>query len=207
MITYPIILPVLPGFVDFAWEPESAVQVQEAEFTYQQTVYAWEGKRRKAAVTVGYMTDVTKIKAWQVAMLSLNGREGTFEMQDPAYPEHRGDLDLGIPQTPKVKGSGQTGMDLLTEGWQVSTPNLLLAGDYISIRNRLYQLLANASSDSAGDAVLTVWPHASLLLQDQDAISVGVNAVGLFRLIEFPRFAYDAEKMTNGFSFGCVEAF
>jgi len=177
------------------------------EFTYQSKVYAWEGKLRKATVRVGEMPSIAVWKEWQVAMLKLNGRDGTFYMQDPIGAVHRGIYNLASPGAPLVAGGNQNGPDLTTDGWPVSLAGMLKAGDFIAIQGRLYQLMADATSSAGGLSTLQIWPHATPAILDNAVITVGINAFGTFRLLEFPAFVYDVERCMTGFAFACEEAF
>ncbi len=212
-ISYPLTgIHNLPGFVEFSWEPDSNVAIQENPFTFQQKIYAWDGQRRKATVRVRELdTDPTiavqEAIEWQTFILKLNGREGTFLMQDPLTYQHRGNYNLSDVWIGKVKGADQSGASLDTDGWEPGMADVLKKGDWISIANRLHQVLDDVDSDTAGEATLTIWPHARYDLTDNAEIGVGEQAWGTFRLLEFPRFAYNLDKYMTGFSFGCVEAF
>lgn len=48
---------------------------------------------------------------------------------------------------------------LLTSGWSPKVSYQLEAGDYIEINGHLYKTLDTVSSDSAGNATLTLWPR------------------------------------------------
>lgn len=199
-------MPEKPGILDFAWEPDTAVQVQRGEFDMRQKVYAWEGQNRKATVRLGEIVDETVAKQWMSFIQKLNGPYGTFLMQDPKCAAHRGAYDFETGFAPKVKGGSQNGPDLETDGWPTGVSGLLLEGDYISIQGRLYQLLADADSDGSGNADLLVYPHVRNDVLDNADITVGIEAFGLFRLLEFPRFPYKVDVFMSGFAFGCEEA-
>lgn len=152
------------------------------------------------------MNSIVQARAWQSAFLKLNGVEGTFLFQDPKAADHRGALTLSTSLAPKVNGAGQNGSDLVTDGWPINVTDMLLEGDYISVNSRLYQLLEDASSNGTGDATLSIWPHARNDLADNADITVGIEAFGLFRLLEWPEFAADVEYFMNGFNFSFEEA-
>lgn len=207
-ITYPLVMPTL-GFKKFSWQPDSTVQVQRNEFTSGTKTYVWPGKIRRASVQLGAMTSIAQAREWQAFFLKLNGQEGTFLMQDPALARVSDALEaLAGSYTAKVDGGGQNGNLLQTKDWPVSMSDLLRKGDYIGINVRLHMLLEDVDSDTNGDAELSIWPHADATMLDNTEIWVGSEAFGKFRLLEFPAFVYDDEKlMTDGVSFNCEEAF
>ena len=62
--------------------------------------------------------------------------------------------------TPLVKGSGQTGATLETDGWSNGVTNVVRAGDVMRITglSPLFRILADANSDGSGNASLTINP-------------------------------------------------
>lgn len=207
-ITYPLLHPTDPGFQEFVWEPDSAVAVQSNEFNFKSRAYAWQGARRRARVKVAPMTEIAQARDWQTFVLKLNGREGTFLMQDPLHSEHHGSFDLNDVYVPRVFGT-QTpgGFALETDGWEPSMVNVVVKGDYIAIDYRLYMVLSDSSASTAGEAGIEVWPKITAEVLDNTEIFVGEQAWGKFRMMEFPRFPYDLDTYMNGFEFTCEEAF
>lgn len=61
---------------------------------------------------------------------------------------------------PAVAGAAQTGGTLLTDGWSVSTANVMRAGDMFNIAGVawLVRVLADADSDAAGAATIAIAP-------------------------------------------------
>jgi hypothetical protein len=121
--------------------------------------------------------------AEQVAtfLLKLSGMFGTFLMGDPINKSPRG-VGTG---TPLVKGAGQVGNELVTDGWTINTPNILKAGDWIQLgaggTSRLHKVLDNVNSDATGTATLTLFPSLRSSPNDNAAI-VTNDTVGLWRL-------------------------
>ncbi len=203
-ITYPLAFPTVGGPVKITWTPESAVQYVESEFTFLQTVYAWEGQRRSITVECGDMI-LEHAKKWQSFILKLNGPEGTFYWQDFVGRASRGTIDGLSGYTARVNGAGQNGPDLITDGWPVSVTGLMREGDWISINDRLYTLLADVSSNGSGQATLTIWPHARRFADNQIIIA-GNSARGKFNLMAIPEFVWNLEDMMEGFTFTAMEA-
>lgn len=140
-------------------------------------------------------------KLWQAWAYKLNGIEGTFYAGDSV-----GKLSQGSPGgTPLVAGSGQTGQDLLTDGWTHSVTGLLKAGDWISISDRLFTVLVDVNSDSSGNATLSLWPKIRTAYADNAAISYGASARGIFRLTDWPEMGWDINRLQSGFKFSARE--
>lgn len=199
-ITYPIDLPSAPGFVSLKWSPRSAVAEQESPFTFHNKVYVWDGQQRRVVVKLPPMT-VAQAKTWQAWALKLNGVEGTFYLRDSTGASLRG----AASGTGLVKGANQLGATLNTDGWVAGVIGLFLPGDWIQIGNRLYTVLDQANSDGGGNASLTLWPKIRTSPADNYTIPYGAAAKGVFRLTEFPEFAWEVSRLMEGFEFTAKE--
>lgn len=98
-------------------------------------------------------------------LASLRGSSGRFYMSPPAYRRAG-----TAPGTPLVKGVGQTGSTIATDGWTASQAGILLVGDYIQIGSELKMITADASSDSGGNATLAFVPPIRLSPADNSAV-------------------------------------
>jgi hypothetical protein len=203
-ITYPLDLPDTPGFIEFEWDPTSAVARQINPFDLTRKIYVWEGQIRLASVKVQAMP-LAAAKKWMAFIHKLNGIQGTFYMQDEVAAAVRGSYVPSGSYHPEVDGANQTGCDLVTKGWPPSITKMLLAGDWIAINNRLYQLLDDVNSGGGGAATLTVWPNVGGIAANT-AIDVGSDAYGIFRLTDWPKFPWSEDWFMTGFAFGAEEA-
>lgn len=100
-------------------------------------------------------------------LASLRGQSGRFYLSPPAYK--RAGLALG---NPLVKGASQTGLTLLTDGWNVSQTGVLLAGDYIQIGSELKMITSDTNSDSGGNATLSFTPPIRVSPADNGSVIV-----------------------------------
>lgn len=196
-ISYPLTLPSDPGPRDIDWIPVSAVATSRSAFTYLSQTYDWRGKGRRVYIEYPPMT-VAQAKAWQAWLMKLNGTAGTFYLSDTVGGAGRGT----VAGTPLVKGAGQTDDTLLTDGW--TTADNVVAGDWISINNRLYTILDDAT-EAGGIMTLRIWPDADDPA-DNAPIRYGAAAKGVFRLSEFPSFAWDVTRLQAPLVLNAVEA-
>jgi hypothetical protein len=201
-ITYPISIPATPGFRSIKWMAMSVVGEQPSIFTLSTKVYAWPGKLRRVTVTLPPMDEVNA-KLWTTFAMKLNGKEGTFFLQDSLFKSPRGvvadQYALG-----KVNGASQAGSSLITDGWAVSQTDLFKEGDWISVEDRLYSILEDVDSDGSGNATLTLWPDV-ISPADDASILVGSDARGIFRLEDWPENGWDEGRLCSGFTFTAKE--
>lgn len=104
---------------------------------------------------------------------ALSGRYTAFYFNLP-FHSARGTM-LGAPV---VSGADQVGKNVMTSGWPASSPGLLRVGDFIRFdgRYKTYQVTADVSSDSEGNATIPIFPA----LQESPADEVSVIADSRF---------------------------
>lgn len=85
-------------------------------------------------------------------LANLQGQVNTFKIKIPA------DLIGTADGTGVVNGSGQTGTEVITDGWAPGQPLLFAAGDWIEIDQAVYLVTADVSSDGSGNAIIPIAP-------------------------------------------------
>jgi len=183
-ITFPLTLPTATGFKNLTVTPEGFVAVAESPWTGYQQVQRNQGQRWIFDVTLPVM-GIDDAAEWESFFLSLNGREGTFLMGDPARTTPRG-VGTGSMQ---VKGASQSGQTLEIDGATTGVTGILKKNDYVQIgtglTTRLYRQLVDTNSDGSGNVTLTLWPRITLANSPADnAPIVLTSAAGLFRLTD-----------------------
>ena len=197
--SYPLTLPSTPGIRDIEWLPTNNVETSRSIFTFVSQTYDWGGKTRSVRIELPPMS-VANAKVWQAWLHEMNGRAGTFYVKDSI-----GDVPQGTGGgTPLVKGAGQTSESLATDGWTPTTATVK-AGDWISIHDRLYMILDDVTADGSGNMTLTVWPNADDP-GDNATIAFGTAAKGIFRLSDFPSFAWSVDRIQEPLTLIAVEA-
>ncbi len=202
-ITYPLSLPNA-NIAKVRMVANDIVGVSQSPFTAAQQVYRYTGQFWEADITLPPMKRADA-EYWISFLMKLNGPYGTFLLGDPNGQTARG-VATG---TPLVNGAGQTGNELITDGWTNSTTGILKAGDYIQIgtglTSRLYKVLDDVNSNGSGAATLTIWPDLRTAPADNAAITVA-NPKGLFRLNSAQTTWDINEASIYGMTFGAREA-
>jgi hypothetical protein len=204
-IAYPITFPTAQGFTRISIAPRSAVAIFASPFTGQQQIYQHPAQMLTATIEIPPMKreDAAAVVA---AVLSLQGRRGTFYLGDPSWTSPRG-VGTG---TPLVNGGSQTGQDLITDGWTTSQTNIMRAGDWVQIgtgdTRQLCMVLADANSDGSGNATLSLFPRIRTAFGNNTALVVA-NPAGVWRLVDDSSFVQDIGAMTRGIILNAIEAF
>jgi hypothetical protein len=81
-----------------------------------------------------------------------------------------------------VKGAGQTGESLVTDGW---LSNELKAGDFISIGTRLHTVMADVTH-TGGTATISIYPPLRASPADNATVEINAPAVLLRALEDVP---------------------
>lgn len=189
MTTYPLDLPAellaqsaqILG-IDF-------VGMSESEFTGIQQSHAHPGELWQIDIELPPMTR-QDIGPWAGWLFSLKGTHGTFLCGDPGY---EGPYGIGTG-APVVMGASQTGSELVTDGWTISTAGILLRGDLFQLgtgaTSRLYMLTADADSDGSGVSTLQIWPALRSSPADNAPLTLA-DPRSVFRLTQAFPIQYD----------------
>ncbi len=203
--TYPLTPPSTPGPATARILARSTVAVSESPFTLQQQTQEFAGQRWELDLAFPPM-ERGPAEAWIAFQLLLRGRRGTF-----LYPPPGGKSPRGIATgTPLVNGGGQTGDQLVTDGWTPSQTGILLAGDFLQLGSgstaRLYKVIEDASSDGGGNATLRLWPDLRSPAVANDSPIVVQTPKGLWRLASNEAPWDLSVAMHYGIAFGAQEA-
>lgn len=179
-ITYPLTFPTSFGFSSFTIGIDHAVAVAESEFTFEAQVQEHQGVAWEISGTLELLNR-DQAEEYNAFVAALKGRLGTFVVTPAGSGTARG-VATG---TPLVKGAGQTGNTLITDGWTHSVTGILKAGDFIQLGTgataTLHRVLADVNSDGSGNATFDISPKIVTAPADNAAIVVS-NPVGVFRM-------------------------
>ena len=201
-ISYPLPLPSALPLDGFSWTNFNAVGMRRSPFTYATQKQQHQGQMWAAEVNIVGHTDRTLAEAWQAFLAQLMGPWGTFLMGDP-----RGKTLMGSGGgTPRVNGAGQTGNTIATDGWPTSASNVVKAGDYLQIGQRLYKVLNDHNTNSSGETTIDIWPRLRESPADNALIETS-NTVGLFMLADSEVKIHETDKeLVYVIGFSAVEA-
>lgn len=203
-ITYPLALPLVRSEASVTFGYRDSAAVTASPFTGDEDVQVWSRQGWLAQVSFPPLAeaDARAVIAW---LVSLRGRRGTFLMGDPLRTAPRG-VGTG---TPLVKGAGQTGEELITDGWTAGQTGILKAGDYLQLGSGssayLHMVLADANSDGSGNATFDIFPRLRTAPADNAPITV-ISPVGRFRLRSNEQRWDEQTAQFYGISFDCAEA-
>ena len=203
-ITYPVSFPASIGLANLNIRARNVVGISASPFTGQQQVYKHQGQWWEAEVSLPPMkrADAEQVVAF---LLKMNGQYGTFLLGDKSATAPRG-VGTG---TPLVNGAGQTGNELITDGWTTSTTGILKAGDWIQLGSgsstRLYKVLDDVNSDGSGNATINIFPDLRSSPSNNATITLN-DTKGIWRLSS-NETGYSIDQMSvYGITFACVEA-
>jgi len=203
--TYPITLDTA-NIKSIRFEPKTAVAQDNSLFTGQQKTYVYSKQMWVISVELAAKTRADA-EAVLCQLLSLNGAQGTFYIGDPIYTTARG-IATGEPV---IKGAGQTGNTLITDGWTTSQTGILKAGDWLQVgtgsTRQLVKVVADADSDGAGDATLEIWPRIRTAFADNTSLVVS-SPTGIWRMQgAMPSWELNSDRIYSGISFTASESF
>jgi len=144
--------------------------------------------------------DARQVKAW---LAKLRGMSGRFYFWDVSHESPSGTA-LG---SPLVKGAGQSGCSLLTDGWDASQSALLLPGDYIGVGGELKIITDTIASDASGNATLVFEPPIRTSPGDNTQIIISQpKCVMRLKSDEEDQISFEPPKPPE-FILECVEVF
>jgi len=142
--------------------------------------------------------------AWIAFFSKLEGKFNTFNAYDPNWKINRG-ISAG---TPLVNGVSQTGSILITDGWTISTKNILMQGDYFSVNGELKQITDNVNSDVGGNATINFKPALRESPAENEVISVNPATTTMYLSSNNVLSDYESDEkgVYNSLTFSGAEA-
>jgi hypothetical protein len=179
-ITFPLSLPATPGFSRLTFKPFVVAGGSPSTFTKQQQSYLYPGEGWALSATLPPMKRLL-VEPWICFLLALRGKSGSFLFGSSTWATPQG-IATG---TPLVRGAGQIGTVLLTDGWTASQTGILKAGDMIQLgtgtTQRIYKSLLDVNSDGSGIASIDLFPRLRESPADNAAVTIS-SCKGAFRL-------------------------
>lgn len=173
----------------------------------QNNISGWTGARQvlasgrgwwECSVSLPPMVGEASVAPWRAFFAALQGSAKDFQLPVNELAQSSSSA------TPQVNGASQTGRSIVTDGWPVSS-TVLPAGMYVTINNQLLQLTANITSNSSGQATISVAPAVRVSPADNAAIEFK-NPYALMYMIEEPTVSVEP-GLVYSTSFSARESF
>ena len=203
--TYPLTLPTAPAFTTARWSLKRATAMSESPFTGQQQVFDYGFALWTATLTLPPMMR-EQAANWEAFMMKLHGRKGTFLLGDPDAKTIQG----GANTSATLNGAISVGdFTISINTNNANMTNVFKAGDYIQIGTagaaKLYMIVDNATSNSAGIASVNIEPAIKVAASDAAAVDY-TAAQGVFRM-DSADLGWDTNEVSRyGITFSCTEA-
>jgi len=203
-IVYPLTAPVLPYPVGIITDLAYVSSNNISPFTKDVHGTRFPGEQWVFDVQLPPM-ERDEAEEWIALHSRLRGSYGTF-----LYGPKGGDFEpRGIATgTPLVKGAGQTGYELITDGWTPNKTGILKKGDWVQLgtgsSSNLRKLELDADSNGSGEATLTFSQYVYLSPADNSALVIE-EPVGVFKMVASNVTWSLAMGMQYGYNFKCFE--
>ena len=99
-------------------------------------------------------------------MEALDGGAGSVLVDDPSYMRTSTLVILANG------GASALAQSLPTDGWPISTSNVVRAGQYVQVGNRLYVLSSSGSSNGSGQVTLQFTTPLTDAVADNEAVTI-----------------------------------
>jgi hypothetical protein len=205
--TYTLIpLPSSPGFSEISVSMlDSVAMVSSPYVPSQAQTQTWPG-----ADAWGMQLTLPKMihslsSPWRAFLAAMRGKQNVIQIGDPLGVNPAG-VAKGAPVVDgTISGSNAVSATVLnTRGWAPGLYRQLLAGDYVQIVDRLYQVCAEVDADVNGDAQISIWPSLRETPADGTTINL-VNCKGVFRLASNKRQWHAGNDRLTQISFQLTE--
>jgi len=160
-----ITMPSKPVAADIDWTIEQPAQVNRSEVTSKRrVVLLGQAPRWSAKVSLPPIIGERNVEAWRAFVVDLDGVANTFKLI-----ACENDQITGV--APLVKGGGQAGFSLQTDGWGAAGQKLR-RGQFITINDQLLMLMAPVVADATGNALIRFKPYIRTVPADNAAMEV-----------------------------------
>lgn len=178
----PITYPSTPKPQTMSWRLLMPAQTNVSDWTGRRQTMASGRGWWECQITLPPISGTTRINAWRAFIARSRGAANDFQI--PVDPTEQS-VSRG---TVLVRGGGQTGRTLSTDGW-TGTTTALQAGQYVTVNNQLLQLTENVTP-SGGIATLTFEPPLRAAPADNLAIEYR-NPFCLMYMVEEPTLSVE----------------
>lgn len=194
-----ITLPLTPRPNGMAWKLIQPSQTNVSEWTGARQVLPSGRGWWECQYSLPVISGTANVLAWRSFFALARGSANDFQVPVDVVAQSK------LPNTVLVRGAGQTGRSIITDGWPASS-TVLKAGQFVTIENQLVQLTANATSDGSGIATLTFEPAIRAAPADNAAIEYR-NPYCLMYMTEEPQVSVEPAHIYTLGSLNLRESF
>lgn len=186
MPEFPISLPN-PKPNEITWQAQNAVATANFPFSGRQQVYAHPAQWWEIAIELPPLKP-SQADLWLTALLSLNGREGTFNLQPSEFTP-----PTGITGTATIQ---ELGPDLNTLTYDGTTA-LIPPAAWIQINTSLHRVTASSPGIEPEPNILEIWPFPRADIITGTSTINYLDPHGTFRLKNPSEWNLDLAKFTG----------
>lgn len=193
--------------ITFPSTPKAQSMAWRLVMPSQTNISQWTGERQTVSSNRGWwecdfslppLAGSTRVNPWRSFIAKARGQANDFQV--PIDPT----AQSALSNTVSSNGTNQTGRSIATDGWPNST-TVLLAGQFVTINNQLLQLTADVTSNSSGQATLSVEPPVRVAVADNTVVEYK-NPYCLMYMVDTPSLSVEPGYVYN-LSFQLRESF
>jgi hypothetical protein len=198
MPTYPLTIPSSTGFESFKIRPVYSTSVSKSPDSNAQQAYERPAFEWQADVVTARMTRALAAE-WQVFIMQLHGRAGTFLMGDPMAAQPRGTATSALVDGLHAARATSVDVKGLTPG------ATLLKADQLQIGSFLYMNMDDITADGSGLATIPIESYLLEEVVDEAEVTL-VSPKGVWRMMSDDTGWDPDEALAYGFTFSCMTA-
>lgn len=191
-----IAFPTQPGIAEIRWTPPAKTQVNISEWTDRRRVTKFSRARWKASIAMPAVVGEADFLEWRAFLLACEGRANSFRI---VAVENAQNAQVAV----RVNGAGQTGLSLITDGWD-GAGTALKKGQLITVDDQLIGISADVAIGGGGSATLPLSRRLRASPADNTLIEVQLpTALMAMDDDDLPYVVSPAQLY--GLSFACTE--
>lgn len=191
-----ISFPTQPGIASIQWTPPARTQINRSQ---------WTGKRRgtklpfagfwKAMIGLPSIVSEADFLEWRAFLMACEGQANSFRI---VAVEGAQNAQAAV----RVKGGGQTGLSLVTDGW-AGAGAAMKKGQLITLDDQLIGIAADAAI-VGGEATLSLSRRIRVPTTDDALVNVSLPTAMMAMATDETPWAVDPGAI-YGLSFQCEE--
>lgn len=159
-------MPAAPTAANIEWNIDQPGQANRGEFTGRRRVTLLTAAPRWfAKVTLPPIVGEDRVLDWRAFVVDCDGIANSFRVIAVERPQIAAGLAV------KVKGAGQGGRSIITNGWG-DAGQKLKRGQFVTIADQLLMLTAPVVANASGEATLSVKPYVRFATVDAAPVEV-----------------------------------